>query len=203
MDINGSVINDSLERASSHDLERGISLRVGGLGVNQASMQRRAGAPGGWEMRQGGRATYSSSATRWEVNDPPRHQRLRPPRRSGNTDTTWRQLLRVLASTMLAFDFFHVDSAVTLRRIQVVRIPQGWPRANCFAERFTRTVRGELTDLTSIFNQRHLRAVLAEYVRHYNGRRPTAPVTFAHRPQPTHPSWTQPRTSRADRYWVA
>lgn len=55
--------------------------------------------------------------------------------------------------------------------IGVVRIPPRCPWANCFAEWFVRTVRAELTDRMLIFNQRHLRAVLAEYVRRYNGRR--------------------------------
>ncbi|MCA1708436.1 MAG: integrase core domain-containing protein, partial [Actinobacteria bacterium] len=56
--------------------------------------------------------------------------------------------------------------------IQVVRIPPRCPQANCFAERFVRTLRAELTDRLLIFSQRHPRVVLTEYVRHYNGRRP-------------------------------
>jgi putative transposase len=183
-------------------------------------------------------------------------QRLRIPPTPGRcTDTTWRQFLRVQASTMLACDFFHVDCAVTLKRIyvffvlevasrsvhllgattnpdgrwttqqirnpvmdlgdrvtqfrflvrdragqftasfdavladigiRVVRIPPRCPRANCFAERFVRTVRTELTDRVLIFSQRHLRMVLAEYVRHYNGRRPHR-ARDLHAPRPTHP----------------
>ena len=37
-----------------------------------------------------------------------------------------------------------------------------------------------------IVNQRHLRAVLPEYVRHYNGRRPHR-ARDLHPPQSTHP----------------
>ena len=183
-------------------------------------------------------------------------QRLRiPPSPVRCTDATWRQFLRAQASTMLACDFFHVDCAVTLKRIyvffvlevgnrsvhllgattnpdgrwttqqvrnlvmdlgdritefrflvrdragqftascdavladvgiRVVRIPPRCPRVNCFAERFVRTLRAELTDRKLIFSQRHLRVVLTEYVRHYNGRRPHRSCALRP-PQPAHP----------------
>ena len=68
--------------------------------------------------------------------------------------------------------------------IKAVKIPARSPRANAYAERFVLTARTELTDRMLIFGGRHLRAVLAEYETHYNGRRP-------HRsrpPWPDHPA---------------
>jgi putative transposase len=53
-----------------------------------------------------------------------------------------------------------------------VKIPPRSPRANAYAERFVLTVLTEVTDRMLIFGERHLHLVLAQYVAHYNGRRP-------------------------------
>src|SRR5260370_29048498 len=171
------------------------------------------------------------------------------------TDTTWRQFVHAQAATMLATDFFHVDCAVTLRRlyclfvievssryvpilgvrprrggswtsqqirnllmdlgdhaadfrflvrdragqftesfdailastgITAAKISPRSPRANAYAERFVLTARTEVTDQMLIFGERHLRSVLAEYARHYNGRRPHRGRRLPP-PRPAHP----------------
>ncbi len=170
-------------------------------------------------------------------------KRLRIPPAPLRDRTTWRQFMRSQAATTLACDFFHVDCAVTLRRlyvffvievgtrhvhvlgvtahpdgawtvqqarnllmdlgewagrfrfrflirdragqfteafdailadarIEVVKIPPRSPRANAYAERWVRTVRAEVTNRMLITGPRHLRAVLDEYVAHYNRHRP-------------------------------
>lgn len=66
-----------------------------------------------------------------------------------------------------AFDELFTDEGVT-----VVKTPPRTLRANCYAERWVRTVRGECTDRMLIYNERHLRPVLGEYTDHYNRHRP-------------------------------
>jgi putative transposase len=64
------------------------------------------------------------------------------------------------------------DAALAGAGIEAVKIPPRSPRANPYAERFVLTARTEVTDQMLILGERHLRSVLAEYARHYNGRRP-------------------------------
>ena len=49
------------------------------------------------------------------------------------------------------------DAVLAGAGIETVKIPPRCPRANCYAERFARTARTELTDRILIFGEHHLR----------------------------------------------
>jgi putative transposase len=64
------------------------------------------------------------------------------------------------------------DAVLASAGIVVVKIPPRSPRANAYAKRWVRTIRAEATDRMLIAGQRHLRAVLDEYLAHYDQHRP-------------------------------
>jgi putative transposase len=64
------------------------------------------------------------------------------------------------------------DAVFESEGARVIPTPVRAPKANAFAERWVRTVRGELVDWTLVLGRRHLDRLLARYARHYNSHRP-------------------------------
>jgi putative transposase len=64
------------------------------------------------------------------------------------------------------------DGVLSGNGTRVIKMPARSPRANSYAERFAGTLRRECLDHVLILGERHLRSILAEYARHYNGHRP-------------------------------
>ena len=64
------------------------------------------------------------------------------------------------------------DAVFAAAGIRIIKTPVTAPRANAVCERFVGTIRRECLDRFLILDRRHLEAVLAEHVDHYNGHRP-------------------------------
>lgn len=65
-----------------------------------------------------------------------------------------------------------IDAAFAADDMEILLSPPQAPKANAICERIVGTLRRELLDRMLIYNEAHARAVLAEYLRHYNGHRP-------------------------------
>jgi putative transposase len=83
---------------------------------------------------------------------------------------------------------------------RVIKTPVRAPQANSFAERFVGTLRRECLDHVLILGEQHLRSILAEYARHYNGHRPHQGLQ--QEPPQRKPSNTIDITARIDRRQV-
>jgi putative transposase len=67
------------------------------------------------------------------------------------------------------------DDVLAADGARIIKTPVRSPRANSFAEWYVGTLLRECLDHLLIYSERHLRRVLAEYARHYNGHRPHQP----------------------------
>jgi len=64
------------------------------------------------------------------------------------------------------------DAVFAAEATRIIKSPVRAPRANAICERAIGTIRRECLDRMLILGRRHLEAVLAEYVEHYNAHRP-------------------------------
>ncbi len=71
------------------------------------------------------------------------------------------------------------DEVFRTEGARVLKTPVRAPKANAFAERFVRTARTEVVDLTLVTGRRHLLRVLSAYERHYNSHRPHRGIDLA------------------------
>jgi putative transposase len=65
-----------------------------------------------------------------------------------------------------------VDQTIENLGVKVLRTPVRAPQANAYCERLIGTMRRECLDFMIPLNEKHLRTILREWVRHYNEARP-------------------------------
>jgi putative transposase len=78
------------------------------------------------------------------------------------------------------------DAVFASAGARIVKTPPQAPRANCYAERWVKTVRTGCTDRMLIYGEAHLRAVLRAYAWAFSPGPDKAP-THSKRRQPIHP----------------
>jgi transposase InsO family protein len=86
-----------------------------------------------------------------------------------------------------------VDQTVENLGLKALRTPVRAPQANAYCERLIGTMRRECLDFMIPFNEKHLRTILREWVRHYNHGRPhrsLGPGLPVPSSKPTVVSWT-------------
>jgi len=66
----------------------------------------------------------------------------------------------------------HLDDSIRALGLAVLRSPFASPKANAICERVIGTIRRECLDWMIPMSEAHLRAILREWVDHYNGGRP-------------------------------
>jgi len=71
------------------------------------------------------------------------------------------------------------DAVFATQDTRVILTPIRAPKANAFAERWVRTVRSELLDMSLVLGRRHLDRLLALYEEHYNSHRPHRGIGLA------------------------
>ncbi len=90
-----------------------------------------------------------------------------------SADSLARSLSRPATATEnLYVAFFEDQQGAAVLKARVIKTPVRAPRANAFAERVVRTIRGEVLDWTLVLGRRHLDRILRCYERHYNEQRP-------------------------------
>ncbi len=87
------------------------------------------------------------------------------------------------------------DAVFAAEGTRIIKTPVQAPRANAICERVVGTIRRECLDRILILGRRHLEAVLAEYVEHYNSHRPRR--SLSQRP-PSAPDVTPPTIGDVD-----